>query len=360
MRTMLVLVAALLVSLPAAAGDQQAVGPGAAESTPFQLGPPTQSRPVVVRARFDLHDINDISDVTQSFELAGVLTLTWHDPRQAFDPAVAGVDEKIYQGAYQVDELAPGWLPQVVLVNESGLFQKSGTLLRVAPDGTSTLVQTVNAIAEAEFDMHRFPFDRQRLAADFEVLGFGRDDVVLDVAPAATNLATGHVGVPQWKITGGRLSTASRTASHAGREGVASVLTVSVDVERESFYVRRLITLPLGLIVLLSFSVFWMDRSSLGDRLSVSFIGILTAVTYQIVMSDLLPPISYVTLMHGFLTLSFLTMCAAAIVNLVAGRLDQVGRSALSDRIDRCSRWAFPLAYFGLILLMVWVAMTFY
>jgi altronate hydrolase len=36
--------------------------------------------------------------------------------------------------------------------------------------------------------------------------------------------------------------------------------------------------LALMVIVLLTFSVFWMDRSSLGDRLSVSFIGILTSV----------------------------------------------------------------------------------
>ena len=76
---------------------------------------------------------------------------------------------------------------------------------------------------------------------------------------------------------------------------------MSVDVDRDSFYIRRLVTFPLIVIVLLSFSVFWMDRSSLGDRISVSFIGILTAVTYQLLVNDVLPPISYVTLMHGFL-----------------------------------------------------------
>jgi hypothetical protein len=31
-----------------------------------------------------------------------------------------------------------------------------------------------------------------------------------------------------------------------------------------------------------------MDRSSPGDRLSVSFIGILTAVAYQMVVSEIL------------------------------------------------------------------------
>jgi hypothetical protein len=121
----------------------------------------------------------------------------------------------------------------------------------------------------------------------------------------------------------------------------------------------RLVVLPLVVIVLLSFSVFWMDRSSVGDRLGISFIGILTGVAYQIVMSDHLPRISYLTLMHGILNLSFLTMCATVVINLVVSRLDRRGESELGDRIDRRCRWAFPLVYFGLSLVMVGVAMVF-
>jgi hypothetical protein len=60
-------------------------------------------------------------------------------------------------------------------------------------------------------------------------------------------------------------------------------------------------------IVVLSIAVFWMNRSSLGDRLSVSFIGILTSVSYQLVVSDSMPRISYVTFMDGFVNVSFLT-----------------------------------------------------
>ena len=99
-----------------------------------------------------------------------------------------------------------------------------------------------------------------------------------------------------------------------------------------------------------------MDRSSIGDRISVSFIGILTGVAYQLLMSDVLPRISYVTLIHGFLFLSFLTLCATVVINLVVSELDKRGRQELGDRIDRRCRWIFPLAYFGLILVMFGVA----
>jgi hypothetical protein len=106
----------------------------------------------------------------------------------------------------------------------------------------------------------------------------------------------------------------------------------------------------------LSFSVFWMDRSSLGDRISVSFIGILTAVTYQLVMSEIQPRISYVTFMNGFLNISFFLMCATVVINLVVGEFDKKGKFKVGDRIDRYCRWIFPLTFFAIILLLLGVA----
>jgi len=359
-RVMVLVVTLMCCTLTASAA------PLAAESDPLRttlsasalLAPPKEAGPVEVKVSFKLHDINDINDGAETFEFTGLLMLKWHDPRQAFDPAVEGVDEKIFQGSYQVDELSTGWCPQVVLVNESGgFYQQSGVVLRVQPDGTSTLIQTLNAAVETELNMVQFPFDAHRLEAVFEVLGFDKDEVVLQVDSAATNILTSEVRVPQWTATGASQSIRDRSAFHAGRERVSSAFVVGIDVQRESFYVIRLVVIPLIVIVLLSFAVFWMDRSSLGDRLSVSFIGILTGVVYQIVMSDHLPRISYVTLMHGFLNLSFMTMCAAAVINLVVGTLDRQGKGELGDRIDRRCRWGFPLAYFGLILVLFGVAM---
>jgi hypothetical protein len=334
--------------------------PQTASSESFLLTPPNEAGPVVVQARFDFYDINEINDGLETLDFTGVLTLKWHDPRQAFDPAVAGVDEKVFQGSFQFDEISPGWYPQVVLVNESGLYEKSGVLLRVQPDGASTLIETMNAAAEVEFNMKRFPFDKQRLEAVFEVLGFDKDEVVLQVQSDGASPLASEVRVPQWTVTGVSASVRDRPASYAGRRGVSSAFVVGVDVRRQSFFVVRLVIIPLIVIVLLSFSIFWMDRSSLGDRLSVSFIGILTGVAYLLVTSEQLPRISYFTLIHGFLNLSFLTMCATVVINLVVGTLDKRGNSELGDRIDRRCRWAFPVAYFGLLLIMLAVALLFY
>src|SRR5262245_14487223 len=166
------------------------------------LAPPNAAGAAVVRPRFVLHNINAIHDASETFEFSGVLTLTWRDPRQAFDPAVVGVDEKIFQGNYQVDELTTGWTPQIVLVNESGLYQKSGVVLRIRPDGTSTLSQTLNAAAKSAVNMRRFPFDAHRLEAVFDVLGFDKGEILMQVESNRNESAIGQLEVPHWRVTG--------------------------------------------------------------------------------------------------------------------------------------------------------------
>lgn len=307
--------------------------------------PPTGGGPVPVEAGFDLDDLIRLDEENETFEFTGTLTLTWKDPRQAFDPAVEGTAEKVFQGAFQFDEISPGFFPQVVLLNGAGMYEKSGTVLRVRPDGTSTLVETVVASATCDLGMRRYPFDRHGLAARFAVLGFAADEIAFTLPADGGGTVSSRATIPQWKIRG---ATAEVGTSGSGA-AAASTYTVTIGVERIPFYVMRLIVLPLALIVTMSFSVFWMDRSSLGDRINVSFIGILTAVAYQIVMGDKLPRIAYVTLIHGFLSLSFITMCLTVVVNLTVGAMDKRKRFDLGDRIDYACRWIFPLGYYGVL-----------
>jgi len=329
--------------------------PQAATSATVVLGPPKEDGPVEVRASFEFHNIDEISEEKETFEFTGVLTLRWLDKRQAFDPTAAGVNEKIYQSDYQFNELSPSWFPQIVLVNSSGSIEQQGVVLRALSDGTQILMSKISATAKTEFNLRRYPFDKQRLEAVFEVLGFDDSEVVLEVESQGPSSA-GRLWVPQWTITGIGMTIRDHSASHAGGRNVESAFVTSIDVQRESFYVSRLVILPLIVIVLLSFSVFWMDRASLGDRISVSFIGILTAVAYQVVMNDMLPRIAYMTWINGFLNFSFLMMVGTVLINLVVGGLDQQGRHDVAHRVDHLCRWIFPLTYFGLILILFGVA----
>jgi hypothetical protein len=306
---------------------------------------------VVVRAHFELRDINEIDDETETFEFEGVLTLDWRDDRHAFDPVAEGTDLKLYQGAYQFNEVFTGWFPQAALVNGSGLYEQHSVVLRIRADGSLRLIETLNAAAKTDLDLRAYPFDTQHLEAEFEILGMDANEVVLEVADpgAASEIPAAAVRMPQWTLTNVGQSVRSRSAVYAGESGAASTFVVNMGVERRSLFTVRLVIVPLVLIVVLSWSVFWMEQSSVGDRISVSFIGILTIVAYQFVLSEILPHISYLTWINGFLNMSYFVMCGAVGINLWVGVLDRNRRNAEGDRIDRLCRWLFPVIYLGLL-----------
>ncbi len=324
----------------------------------FFRDPPDGDGPTVVSAAFRLRSIDAIDDEAETFQFNGVLTLKWKDPRRAFDPSQEEVEEKIYQGAFQFLELSPAWYPQVVLANASGMYEKHGVLLRVEPDGSCTLIEAVNGIAETKLEMRRYPLDTQNLKAVFAVLGFDRNEVELKAEPTNGHSHGEEVSISQWQLV--QISTASGTepAPQFDEQHAVSTFTVTTKVERKSFFIVRLAVVPLALMVVLSWSVFWMERSSLGDRINISFVGILSAVAYQIVVGDILPHISYFTLMHGFVNLSLFTMSATVVVNLVVGAYDKKGMSDVGDRVDYRCRWIFPVVYFGLLLLATAAAFT--
>lgn len=331
-----------------------------AQNNKFMSALLQENGPVEVTVSFELRDINHIDDEAETVEFTGVMKLSWDDPRQAFDPVIEGTEEKIYQGNYQFNEVFTGWFPQLILVNESGLYEKHGVLLRVRSDGSLSLFETVDAAAKIDLNLRRYPVDQQRLEAVFHVLGFDSNEIVLRLEPSYNDgdLNIDEIfQIPQWHLTGIKSSIGSRNTPLIGKGATTSTFVVSIDLQRRSFFIIRLVILPLIIIVMLSWSVFWMDKSSLGDRISVSFIGILTAVTYQVVLSEILPRISYVTLINdGFLAISFLIMSMTVIVNLRVGYLDRHGMSETGDRLDYRCRWMFPLIYFGFLLVIFWMA----
>ena len=317
------------------------------------LVPPAADGPVRVRTSFQFQEITEIDDLAETIQFVGILRLVWKDERQAFDPDRTGLKELVFQGSYQFNELSPAWYPEVILANASGLFEQHGVVLRIKPDGTSILTSAINGIAEVDLNMRRYPFDTQKLHLVFEVVGFGAEEVALVVDTDTPPEAWKNIELSQWQLRAVKSFAGDQQVANYDKSSEPSTLVVELEVEREFMFIVRLVMIPLALIVALSWSVFWMERSSLGDRINVSFIGILTAVAYQNIVSDLIPHLSYYTFINTFVMTSFCFMLATVLVNLVVGALDKKGQSERGDAIDIRCRRIFPIGYFAFTLLIM-------
>ena len=313
------------------------------------FGPPEGAGPVVVDIGFLLSNINAINDEEETFDFEGILSMHWNDQRLAFDPADTGYDQLYYQGGFQFNEVFGGWWPQVYLANEAGRFDREAVMLRITPQGDVYYNEEIDAVAKSSLKLSRYPFDQQQLIAVFEVLGFDKRQVVFRPDPSISGTwedSRHQIRVPQWRAPELSTSVVEYEPQYLdGRDKHLSALRVQIDIKRNPWYTLRLVVLPVVIFVILSWSVFWMDRSSLGDRMDISFIGILTVVAYQIMFSADLPKIAYMTVLMSFMIISFLTMCASVVVNLRVAALDNKGRSAEGNQMDWHCRYLFPLGY---------------
>ena len=327
-----------------------------------QLSPlvlPEADGPVRVSTSFQFQEITEIDDLAETIQFVGILRLVWKDERQAFDPDRTGLKELVFQGAYQFNELSPAWYPEVVLANASGLFEPHGVVLRIKPDGTSVLTTVIHAVAEVDLNMRRYPFDRQKLHLFFQPVGFGAEEVALVADTNTTTEAWKNIKLSQWQLEEVKTFSADEQVAKYDSSGEPSTLVVELKVAREFMFVVRLVMIPLLMIVALSWTVFWMERSSLGDRINVSFIGILTAVAFQYVVSDLIPHLSYYTLINTFVMTSFVFMLATVLVNLFVGAVDKKGQIERGDAIDIRCRRIFPLSYLVFLILLHWIYLFF-
>ena len=102
---------------------------------------------------------------------------------------------------------------------------------------------------------------------------------------------------------------------------------------------------PLSLLVVLTWSVFWMDEESLSDRINISFIGVLAVVAYQFIVQEAMPAISYFTLMDAFLVSTLAIIGLSVAINLVVDKLNRANLRELGDTVDYACRWIFPVAF---------------
>jgi hypothetical protein len=137
------------------------------ESESVGLLPPNPDGPTIVDLGLYIRQIPEISVVGNNFVINAFMDLTWCDPRLAYEPSHE-THHQIYLEEDAIEKLAKIWWPDVTLPNRVGPREAENHELIIRPDGTVEYEETFSVRLEANFDLHQFPFDRQKLEVEIE------------------------------------------------------------------------------------------------------------------------------------------------------------------------------------------------
>ena len=301
--------------------------------------PGIDGQPLTVSGTLFLLDVSKIDGADQSFTADVFMMLQWRDER-LISPT----------GGMRRLALGSVWNPRVQIINQRRIWKTFPEEVDVSPEGMVTYRQRFYGQFASPLDLRDFPRDHHRFGLQVVIPGYGPEEIVF--VPNTEDLEIGRsseMTVPDWSIGQFELRTAPFAVIPGGRE-IAGLEGVFEAHRHLGFYVGKAFV-SVAIIVFMSWVVFWISPGQVGPRLSVAVTSMLTLIAYRFLLGQVLPPVSYLTRLDYFLlgstVLVFITLVQVALTSTMS----EEGRTARAMRINRASKWVFPV---GFVVLFVW------
>jgi len=301
--------------------------------------PRAQDGPTEVSVGIWIADIISIDSAQQSFTAEIAVVLRWKDPR------LAHTGNGVVR--YPIEQV---WHPRVSIVNETNaVSRKFPDYVEVEPDGTVNYRQRYAGAFTQPLRLRSFPLDRQTFRIQLVAVRYRPNEVtfVPDQEWISNGLKQGagiapSITLPDWTIE----KWGTRRLTYALAPGFdysayAFEFTASRNVQH---YIWKVI-LPLVLIVIMSWAVFWITPTDASPQISIAVTSMLTLIAYRFAIDNQLPRLPYTTNLDAFILMSTVLVFFSFIEVLVTTILENQKRNRLAITIDRSCRVIFPVIF---------------
>jgi hypothetical protein len=311
---------------------------------PEAVRPGAESGPTRISVGIWLADISRIDSASQTFSANMFFTFSWRDPSLAHGQP--GVKQ------YNIKDI---WHPNWLIINAASKLEPSlPEIAEVAGDGSVYYRQRFLGSFTQSLDLRTFPFDHATFRIHFvmisqypaEIQFVPNEKWVAAGMPNAAGVAQ-ELTLQDWRITG--------VAAHAspyqiapGAERAGYVFEFRADRLKQHYIVKVII--PLLLIVMMSWLVFWIDQSLGNAKISVAVTSMLTLIAYRFAIGNEVPKLPYLTSLDAFILVSTILVFLALIEVIVTNVLLHQKRENLALAIDHYCRPLFPISFVLLII----------
>uniref|UniRef100_A0A1I8M4J7 Gamma-aminobutyric acid receptor subunit beta n=1 Tax=Musca domestica TaxID=7370 RepID=A0A1I8M4J7_MUSDO len=271
--------------------------------------------PVEVGVTMYVLSISSLSEVKMDFTLDFYFRQFWTDPRLAYRKR-PGV-ETLSVGSEFIKNI---WVPDTFFVNEKQSYfhiaTTSNEFIRVHHSGSITRSIRLTITASCPMNLQYFPMDRQLCHIEIESFGYTMRDIRYkwNEGPNSVGVSS-EVSLPQFKVLGHR----QRAVEISLTTGNYSRLACEIQFVRSMGYYLIQIYIPSGLIVIISWVSFWLNRNATPARVALGVTTVLTMTTLMSSTNAALPKISYVKSIDVYLGTCFVMVFASLLEYATVG-----------------------------------------
>nr|XP_018901515.1 PREDICTED: gamma-aminobutyric acid receptor subunit beta isoform X1 [Bemisia tabaci] len=271
--------------------------------------------PVEVGVTMYVLSISSLSEVKMDFTLDFYFRQFWTDPRLAFQKR-PGV-ETLSVGSEFIKNI---WVPDTFFVNEKQSYfhiaTTSNEFIRIHHSGSITRSIRLTITASCPMNLQYFPMDRQLCHIEIESFGYTMRDIRYKWNEGPNSVGVSNeVSLPQFKVLGHR----QRAMEISLTTGNYSRLACEIQFVRSMGYYLIQIYIPSGLIVIISWVSFWLNRNATPARVALGVTTVLTMTTLMSSTNAALPKISYVKSIDVYLGTCFVMVFASLLEYATVG-----------------------------------------
>lgn len=314
------------------------------DSREFDRTPPSHDKkPIKISVGLYLLDIMSISEAKQSYKADFVFTLKWKDPRLAWSAS----KNELESCAVDLEKI---WKPKVFIFNQRVLAKEFEGTTAIYSDGTVTVGKRYIGTLASPHDLSSFPKDQSNLEI---IILFTNGPKVVEVVLDKENIGQeNHFSIHNWKIGLGYAEVLDYKVPQLNKQFPS--FFYSLPAKRYiNFYLWKII-IPLILIIIMSWSVFWISPVHRVAQISLASAAILTTIMFQLTLTRFLPQISYLTRMDYFILFCTICVFSALIESVTTGIIAGRGEEERAIKIDKRSRILFP-TIFTIVVLIIWL-----
>jgi hypothetical protein len=321
------------------------------------LQPPVRNGgklPVPVGISLHINEIPEISDTRNQFQLDGYITTAWCDARATTDLGGAETLQVLYGGA--ADQwIEEHWFPQLEFANKVGESFYQTQTISLRGNGSIEYSTRFQETLGSDFNLRKFPFDRQTLTITLQSFSWPR--TVMRLVPLGDVVSLGQSSrLPEWRIKGLEYRLLDHDDPEKGSREYSRA-EAKINVSRKfGFYLYK-IFIPLGLLGFTSIFFLAIPINDIADRLAFISGLLFTTLAYQLVITSNVPRVPYFTLGDTYTIFLFGFMILEVMIAYVIHRTVRNHKSSGVPTIERTMELTLPIVFILTQLIFIFNAL---
>jgi len=302
--------------------------------------PDATAGPTMVALGVFFQDLAALNDADQTLDIDVYIFARWRDPRLSdTSRGMAAADCPVPTGRLWMPQLEPerlrsrqAFYPDRFLVDAHGIV---------------TLMRRMWAKVSYPLDFHDFPFDRHHWTMTVWPVDSRADELTF-LALSRMSGRSARLSLQGWRV--GQPHVEASTATRDQRSGTFARFDVILDLARDWSYFAWKLGLPLTLIVLMAYGVYYIPATAVPPQIVLGTTSMLTVIAYMLTLGNSLPRIAYLTRADRFFVGSAVLVFVGLLKAVATLALAQGAHAGMIARADRVGRWLYPLAVLANLL----------